>query len=170
MSTTLHREAVYAPDTDTLAMRFNVAILRRVEPWLDSGIAQPPIERVLIALCLIWGVCLATNPDLMSLPIFAPHRAYVPAWTWATLALSASVLELGGLALRRQGRPHWVFRWAGLSLMTAFWVGLVERYIAAGNFLLPWLYLNAVFAWLSFLNSARLFLHRPPADGGGRVR
>lgn len=151
-------------------MRFNVALLQRIESWLESGAAQPPIERVLITLCLIWGICLAANPDLMSLPIFAPDRAYVPAWTWAALALSASTLEISGLALRSVGRSHWMTRWVGLSLMTAFWVGLVERYITAGIIFAPWLWLNAVFAWLSFLNSARLFLHRPPADGGGSAR
>jgi hypothetical protein len=170
MSREVASHAPRAAATDDLTMRLDLAIMRRVEPWLESGVAQPPIERVLITLCLIWGICLALNPGLLSLPIFAPERAYVPVWSWATLSLSAATLELGGLALRGVGRPHWSLRWMGLSLMTAFWVGLVERYIAAGIWLAPWLWLNLVFAWLSFLNSARLFLHRPPAGGGGDAR
>lgn len=145
-------------------MRFNIAIVQRVDLWLESGVAQPPIERVLISLVLIWGICLTFNPALMELPIFAPHRSFWPVWLWAALALAAATLEFTGLTLRRYHRPHWYVRWAGLTLMTAFWAGLVIKYISAGDLLVPWLGLNAVFAWLSFLNSARLFLHRPTAD------
>ncbi len=145
-------------------MRFHRAVLDALEARLNSGLAQPPIERVLIVLCANWGVCLALNPELMGLAIFAPDRAYMPVWTWSSLALMAAGFEIAGLTLRRFGQPHWLLRWLGLTLMTAFWVGLVERYIAAGIHLAPWLGLNAVFAWLSFLNSARLFLHRPRAD------
>jgi hypothetical protein len=169
-STFIGRAVASVRADEPLAMRFNLAIWRRAEPVLTSGIAQPPVERVVLAACVFWGVALYANPAVMDLPIFVMHRAAYPASTWGIVALSAALFEAGGLALRRFGQSHWLVRWIGMSLMTAFFAGLTVKYAATGEWLTPWTPLNAMFAWLSFACSARLFVLRPAAERRGDGR
>jgi hypothetical protein len=164
-----------AAAADDLAMRVGTWIREHLDPVLESA-ATRRADRVPLAAALIWGVCLLANDDLFDLPIFTGHRAH-SQYLWAAVALAGVALEVWGIWRERRGRSFWLLRAAGLWFVFAFFLGLSVQYLRASlGLLLPWVYLNLLFAYLAALSSTRMAVLRPSprpregpsGSGGGR--